>query len=100
MGPRGWIGFLFFAIWIAAVYLRTRARRRSGVVHDWGHPFLDGVLLLSAGLLVAFLLAGSMFLPGLDRSHPIGRVFAYGLLFTAGGLLTWLCNALLRRTKK
>lgn len=98
---RAWIGFLAFAVWIGGVSLRVRAPRRSGNIQDFGHPVLDKLLLLGSGLLLTALLVVAIFLFGEGQTHPLKeRVFACAALLGAGGLLTWLCNAMLRGMRK
>ena len=97
---RVWIGVIIYAVWVGGTYIRIRRRRRSGEIRDFGHPVLDQLLLLGSGLMLAALLLVAMFLfRGADTRSLTERVFVYAALIAGGGVLTWLCNALLRGTR-
>ena len=101
MDLRAWIGVLLVVIYLGGGYLRVRAQRRAGVVHDFGHPVLDNLLLFASGLLLAAGLALTLYLFGGNRLLPIReRMVAYPVLVLVGGLLTWLCNRVLRGNAK
>jgi hypothetical protein len=73
------------------------------MVQDFGHPFLDNLLLLVSGLLLAALalLVGALFILKAGREHPFKeRLLVYAVLIAVGGLLTWLCNRILRQVKR
>ena len=98
---RAWIGLVILCVWIGGAYLRVRARRRSGAIKDFGHPVLDQFLLLVSGLLLSGLMGVAFFLFAGFQSHPVNeRILIYGVGLAAGGSLTWLCNALLRRVRR
>jgi prepilin signal peptidase PulO-like enzyme (type II secretory pathway) len=93
-----WMGLLLVGIFLAGSYLRVRARRRAGIVRDFGHPVLDNLLVLVSGLLLAAFLAVAVFLVRLRHFDPVKeRAIGYPLLILAGSLITWLCNWVLRR---
>ena len=101
MDLRAWIGVLLVVIYLGGGYLRVRARRRAGTVHDFVHPVMDNLLLLASGLLLAAVLALVLYLFGGNHLHPIReRMVAYPVLILVGGLLTWLCTRVLRGNAK
>jgi divalent metal cation (Fe/Co/Zn/Cd) transporter len=101
MDLRAWIGVLLVVISLGGGYLRVRALRRAGIVHGFGHPVLDNLLLLASGLLLAAVLALMLYLFGGNHLHPIReRMLAYSVLILVGGVLTWLCTRVLRGNAK
>jgi divalent metal cation (Fe/Co/Zn/Cd) transporter len=101
MDLRAWIGVLLVVISLGGGYLRARARRRAGTVHDFGHPFWDNFLLLASGLLLAAVMAVILYKLRVSHFHGIKeRVVAYPVFILVGGLLTWLCNRVLRGNAK
>ncbi len=101
MDLRAWTGFLLIAVYLSGAYFRVRRERRSGRTTSLGHPVLDNALLLASGLILAATLALALSLLKGDHPHPVkGRVIAYTLLIFVGGALTWLCNGILRRSRK
>ena len=101
MDLRAWMGFLLIAVYLGGAYFRVRRERRSGRTTSFGHPVLDNALLLASGLILAGTLALVLLLLRGNHSHPVKeRMIAYALLILAGGVLTWLCNGILRRSGK
>jgi len=101
MDLRAWMGGLLLVIFIGGSYLRVRARRRAGIVHNFGHPVLDNLLLLFSGVLLAAALMVILYLVRGHQVHALTeRIVAYPVLILVGGLLTWLCNRVLRRNAK
>jgi len=99
MDLRAWTGFLLIAVYLSGGYFRVRRERRSGRTTSFGHPALDNALLLASGLILAATLALALSL--LRDNHSLkGRVIAYTLLIFVGGALTWMCNRILRRSRK
>jgi hypothetical protein len=100
MDLRAWIGLGLIVLYLGGGYLRVRSQRRSGATHSFGHPVLDNVLLFISGLLAAGTLGFALWFLK-SHSHRIEtRFFTYILLLTLGGALTWLCNLILRSTRK
>src|SRR5271165_4966697 len=101
MDLRAWMGFLLVVIFMGSGYLRVRALRRAGIVHGFGHPVLDNLLLLVSGLLLAAVLALILYLFRGNHFDPIKeRIVAYPTAILVGGLLTWRCNRVLRGNAK
>jgi hypothetical protein len=101
MEPRALVGLLLVGIFLAGSYLRVRARRRAGIVHDFGRPVLDNLLLFASGLLLVAILALTLYFVRGDHSHPIReRAVGYPILILLGSLITWFCNRALRRHTK
>jgi len=98
MDLRAWMGGLLLVIFVGGSYLRVRARRRAGIVHDFGHPVLDNLLLLFSGVLLAAILTVIFYSVRGHQVHSLKeRIVAYPVLILVGGLLTWLCNRVPRR---
>jgi membrane-bound acyltransferase YfiQ involved in biofilm formation len=94
------VGLLLLVIFFVGNYLRIRARRRSGEVQSFGHPVLDNLLLLASALVIIALLVLTRML--FHKSwHSIGaRYFGDAALLSVAAVLTWLCNGMLRRSKR
>ncbi len=100
MNLRAWMGIGLLVAYLGGGYLRIRAQRRSGATQSFGHPVLDNILLLIAGLLLAASLGLALWLFKIKPHSVEARFFAYLLLLTLGGALAWFCNKLLRHTKR
>jgi hypothetical protein len=100
MDYRAWLGLAILVAYLGSGYLRIRASRRSGATHSFGHPMLDNLLLLISGLLLASALGLALWIFKADSHSVKGHGFAYILFLSLGGILTWLCNGILRRVRK
>ena len=101
MDLRPWMGLLPVLLFLIGGYLKVRRERRSGRTTSFGHPILDAVLLLIAGLTLATTLGVALFAVSSNYPDWLGeRLIAYPLVILVGGSLTWLCNRILRRRKK
>jgi hypothetical protein len=96
MNRSEWIGMAILVVWLGSGYLRVKALRRSGVVHSFGSPSIDSFLLLVSGVLLASALILIVRLFHGNSVRPGERYSEYVILVLLGGLLTWLCNGILR----
>jgi len=95
------LGLLLLAAIVATSYLKIRSERRSGATHSFGHSLLDNILLLgSALLLIAGLGLTLLIFKGINPHAVAGHYIFLVVLISLGGALTWLCNAILRRSKR
>ncbi len=96
-----WAGLAVLVAYLGFGYLRVRADRRSGATHSFGHPALDNILLLASALLLVAFLGLALWLVKERNFHSTARhVLFYVVMLSTGGLLTWLCNGVLRRFKR
>lgn len=96
-----WAGLAVLIAYLGFGYLRVRADRRSGATHSFGHPALDNVLLLASALLLVAFLGLALWLVKESNFHSTARhLLFYVVMLSLGGLLTWLCNRILRRSRR
>ena len=94
-------GFLWVVVILGYGLYLTRRDRRSGRVQSGGRPWLDNLLLLLSGIVLAGVMGVAIWLlgPGATRQGSMGRVaFEVAFIGVAAGV-TYCASLLLRRKK-
>jgi hypothetical protein len=91
------LGLLLLVFIIGNGLALARRERRSGKVHDYGHPIKDNLLLLASAIILASAMFAVIWWAGAPHLRSAAGQFLLRILLAVAVGITYLANHFLRR---